>query len=62
MFHHKISDYIGAATPRKGYTSPQQREIFSIDPLQMMEADILEDGRLKADNPLYMQHGQSLIT
>ena len=52
MLQHKISDYIGVATPQKGYTS-QQREIFSIDPLHMMEANILEDGHLKADNLLY---------
>ena len=40
------------ATPEKGYTS-QQIEIFSIDPLHMMEANILEDGHLKADKLLY---------
>ena len=52
MFQHKISDYIGVTTPQKGYTS-QQREIFSINPLPMMEANILEDGHLKADHLLY---------
>ena len=49
---HKISAYIGITTPQKGYSS-QQRELFSIDPLHVMEANILADGHLKADRLLY---------
>ena len=50
--HHKISDYIGITTPQKGYTS-QQKELFAIDPLHVMEANILADGHLKAEKLLY---------
>ena len=39
-------------SPQKGYSS-QQKELFAIDPLHVMEARILEDGRLRADKLLY---------